>query len=350
MTKFQLTTVSESMAIQDIITLIDRNASQVALVVDANDKLAGTITDGDVRRALLRGRPLSAPASEIMNPSPVTLHESVCNQTILSVMKQKQIRDIPLLDNTGRVTRIVSLSDFLHTTAKTNCVVIMAGGIGSRLMPLTADTPKPMLSIGDRPILLRIIESLVEAGFERCYISVNYKADVIESFFGDGSHFGIHIEYLREKERLGTAGALSLLPHIPSEPILVMNGDVLTHLHFDSLLRFHEENHSIATMCATTHEVRVPFGVIDSDGVLVKGIREKPVQQWLVNAGIYLLQPSCLSQIPSNTYYDMTTLMGSLVERNERVTTFPIHEYWIDVGSPEDFSRAGRDLHTNSSE
>lgn len=344
--KWQMLTVKQSMTLQDTIACIHKNPAQIALVVDSDGRLEGTITDGDVRRALLKGCSLESNVAQVMNSQPITLPEDVSDELIYAVMQKKNIRHIPLIDRQGRVHALVSSAEFFAPKAKENWVVIMAGGLGSRLMPLTADTPKPMLALGEKPILLRIIESLIASHFSKLYISVNYCADVIEDFFGDGSRFGVEIRYLKENQRLGTAGSLALLEEIPEKPFIVMNGDVLTKVRFDNLLQFHHESDSEATICVRSHEMQVPFGVVETDGTSIKAICEKPIYNWLINAGIYVLSPNSLSMISKNSYLDMTTLMQQMLNQNKKLASFPIHEYWIDIGQHADFNRAQLDIHT----
>jgi NDP-sugar pyrophosphorylase family protein len=216
----------------------------------------------------------------------------------------------------------------------------MAGGLVNRLRPLTDECPKPMLKVGNKPLLETIVENFIEYGFHRFYISVNYMADVVESYFGDGSRWGVDIEYLHEEHRLGTAGALSLLPETPTEAILVMNGDLLTKVNFKQLLDFHYGHQAQATMCVREYDFQVPYGVVKIDGQRITSIDEKPIQRFFVNAGIYVLEPEALDLISSNIFFDMTTLFEKLIELKKEPAVFPIREYWLDIGHLADYNRA----------
>jgi NDP-sugar pyrophosphorylase family protein len=255
-------------------------------------------------------------------------------------MRQRRLHQIPVLDATWRVVGLEVLDDLLKPQPKTNPVVLMAGGLGSRLRPLTDECPKPLLRVGTKPILETILEAFIEHGFNRFYVSVNYKAEMIEAYFGDGSRWGATIEYLREKERLGTAGALSLLPEPPVEPVFVMNGDLLTRLNFAHLLDFHTAHGSVATMCVREYEMQVPYGVIKTRSHRILDIHEKPTERYLVNAGVYVLQPDALALIPRDRSFDMPDLFKRLMDRGGDTAVFPIREYWMDIGQMDDFHRA----------
>jgi NDP-sugar pyrophosphorylase family protein len=216
----------------------------------------------------------------------------------------------------------------------------MAGGLGTRLRPLTDDIPKPLLKVGNKPILETIIRNFAEHGFVNITISLNYKGDMIKDYFGDGSDFGVNIDYVEENKRLGTAGALSLLKENPHEPFFVMNGDLLTDVNFSHLLDFHSFGNSTATMCVREYEYQVPYGVIQTKDSDITSIVEKPIQKFFVNAGIYVLSPSVFNDIPENEFFDMPTLFNILIEKQKKVSSFPIHEYWLDIGRMSDFEQA----------
>lgn len=236
-----------------------------------------------------------------------------------------------------------ALEDFLKPAPRDNAVVIMAGGLGTRLAPLTKDCPKPLLKVGSKPILETILESLISCSFRSFFFSVNYRADMIESYFGNGSKWGVSIRYLREEEPLGTAGALSLLPPVPDKPMIVINGDLLTSLNFAHLLQYHEEHGSSATMCIREYAYSIPYGVVDTDQHRFRGIREKPVHRTFVNAGIYVLESRLIAAIPPSTFTNMTVLFEQLASRGERVSVFPVQEYWLDIGRMDDYERANRE-------
>ncbi|MCG3175904.1 MAG: Glucose-1-phosphate adenylyltransferase [Candidatus Omnitrophica bacterium] len=332
--------VDGSRRILEVIQIIDRSTAKIALVVDSDGRLRGTITDGDIRRAILRGVALTEPAERIMNGSPRTASTGEDRPVILERMKDKQIHQMPVLDAAGRVVRIELLDELIKPPSRDNIVVLMAGGLGTRLKPLTEERPKPLLNIGKKPILETILDNFIEYGFRRFYLSVNYKNEMVREHFGDGSKWGVEIRYLHEDKPLGTAGALSLLPEKPRVPVFVMNGDLLTKVNFDQLLHFHQDNAAEATMCVREYDLQVPYGVVRIDGHRVRGIDEKPVHRFFVNAGIYVLGPGVLRQIRKGQRLDMPHLFDRLVAAKREVAAFPIREYWLDIGRLDDLERA----------
>lgn len=335
--------VSPATPLSDAIARIDESGLQVAVAVDAEQRLVGTISDGDVRRAVLRGVRLDSPVSEVMNRNPTTAHESASAADLLALMRRKALHHIPLLDDSGRIVELATLDALVGVSERPNWVVLMVGGLGSRLRPLTDSCPKPMLPVGGKPILQNIIENFVEQGFRRFYLSVNYLAEHIRSYFGDGSRFGVEIRYLLEETRLGTAGALSLIREYPREPLFVMNGDLLTRVRFDQMLRFHEEHRSMATMAVREYDFQVPYGVVNLNGPQILSINEKPVQRFFVNAGIYTLSPQALEYVPRDTLFDMPTLFETLLRRFGSASAYPLREYWMDIGRLDEFERAQRE-------
>ncbi|WP_029420719.1 nucleotidyltransferase family protein [Alicyclobacillus macrosporangiidus] len=335
--------IAPTTSLQETIQIIDADARQIALVVDDNSRLMGTVTDGDVRRAILRGVGLNEPVRSIMNMYPTVVAQGTPSQTIYALMLGQGVRRIPVVDGGRRVIGLEMFEDYVDSPKRENWVVIMAGGLGTRLAPLTDTCPKPLLKVGPKPILEIILESLIAHSFHRFFFSVNYRAEMIESYFGDGSKWGVRIEYLREQKRLGTAGALSLLPHEPARPILVMNGDLLTSVDFGHLLAFHTENQSIATMCIREHVHAIPYGVVHIDGHHFLGMEEKPVQRMFVNAGIYVIAPEVLRLLEKDTYIDMTSLFHRLASQKSPVHVFPVREYWLDIGRMDDYVRANQE-------
>lgn len=325
----------------EAIQVTDAGGLRVAIVVDDQRRLLGTLTDGDVRRALLRQVPLAAPVTQAMNAQPMTATRDWSRERMLALMEEHQLLHIPVLDNNGTVVGLETLHGLLQRRQKPNVVFLMAGGFGTRLQPLTDDCPKPMLRVGDKPILELIVEGFVKAGFHRFFISTHYMAERIQAHFGDGSRFGASIRYVHEEQPLGTAGALGLLPREEiHEPMFMMNGDLLTNLNFDNLLKFHAERDAIATMCVREYEHRVPYGVVESDGGRVRAMVEKPVHRFFVNAGIYVVAPELLGAVPQGSRIDMPTLLEQQMKQGREVRVFPIHEYWLDIGRMEDFQRA----------
>lgn len=332
--------ISPEAPILKAIELIDASGLQIALVVDENGTLLGTVTDGDVRRALLKGKSLELPVSEIMFREPTVASGQESREAIIALMKERHLRQIPLVDDERRVVGLDRWEDLIDIPTRENAVVLMAGGLGTRLGALTRDCPKPMLRVGDKPVLETILDSCKEYGFRNFFISVNYKAEMVKEYFGDGSRFGVSINYLHEKTRLGTAGALSLLPQAPSAPLVVMNADVLTKVNLKHLLEFHEEHHSAGTMCVREYEFQVPFGVVQVENHRLQEIQEKPVHRVFVNAGIYVLNPEAVSLVPKDEFFDMPSLFELLLKEKLETTAFPIREYWLDIGRMDDFRRA----------
>jgi len=340
MSDWKETLVLPATCIRDAIRVLDKSSKQIVLVVDGDNHLVGTVTDGDIRRGILKGISLDDPIQAIMNPTPTVAMIDEGRESILALMKRKGLHHIPLVDVNHRLIGLETLDELIQSRTRENWVVLMAGGMGSRLSPLTDECPKPMLKVGNKPLLETILENFIEYGFHRFYISVNYMADVVKSYFGDGSRWGVDISYLHEDQRLGTAGALSLLPEKPTEAIFVMNGDLLTKVNFKQLLDFHMGHHAQATMCVREYDFQVPYGVVKIDSHRITSIDEKPIQRFFINAGIYVLGPEALDLIISNTYFDMTTLFEGLIELKMETVVFPIREYWLDIGQLADYDRA----------
>lgn len=330
--------------VSDAIAKIDAGSIQIALVVDATGKLKGTVTDGDVRRGLLKGIPLNAPVEKIMRKDPITVKASDDHRLAMELMRQKKIHQVPVLDDSGNIVDVRVMDELLTSAALDSWVVLMAGGIGSRLRPLTNECPKPMLNVGSKPILEIILQNFIEQGFGKFFISVGYRDDMVREHFKNGSQWGVEIQYLHENERLGTAGALSKLPALPTKPVFVMNGDLLTKVNFKQLLQFHEEHNSSATMCVREYDFQVPFGVVELDQHCIRNIDEKPVHRFFVNAGIYVFAPEILKKLPSDKYIDMPSFFQNLVRESISTAAFPIREYWMDIGHIEDLVRANSEF------
>ncbi|MEZ8825287.1 nucleotidyltransferase family protein [Vibrio amylolyticus] len=330
--------------ILDVIEKIDKSSKQIALVVDNKDKLLGTINDGDVRRGILTGIPLSAPSINIYCSNPTTVSPYQTKSEIIKICHEKKIHQIPVVDDNGLILGIEILDELIKSDNKCNKVVLMVGGLGSRLRPLTDDTPKPMLKVGGKPILETIISRFASHGFKKIILCVNYKSDIIRDYFGDGSSFGVEISYVEESKRMGTAGALSLLEQTPEESFFIMNGDLLTNVNFEHLLDYHEKSQSTATMCVREFDIEVPFGVVELNEERIEAIKEKPKMQFFVNAGIYVLSPNAIEELPHGEYYDMTSLFEYLIEKNEKVVSFPLREYWLDIGRVDEFNKANEEF------
>lgn len=334
----------EQATIRQAIEQIDAGGMQIALVVAPDNRLLGTISDGDVRRGILRGVSLDAQASSIMNRTPTVARPGEDRDALIATMRARQLHRIPVLDADGRLVGLETLDELVLPAERDNVVVLMAGGLGARLRPLTEDTPKPMLTIGKRPILETILLNFIEHGFRRFYVAVNYKAEMVTGHFGDGSRWGADIRYLREPKRMGTAGAIGLLPEAPKSPIIVMNGDLLTKVNFSSLLDFHRVHRAAATMCVREYDLQVPYGVVKLDEHRLLSVEEKPIQRFFVNAGIYVLSPEAVSLIPRGEPYDMPVLFSTLVDTGQETAVFPIREYWLDIGHLADLEKAHGDF------
>lgn len=319
--------------------IIDRSSQQFAVVVDEDTRLLGTVTDGDIRRGLLKGNDVNTPIEMMMNANPIYERVGKSIFEYHEILKHRKIRQLPIIDSMNRVVNII-FGDNERLNSDKNTVILMLGGKGSRLRPLTNDIPKPMLKVGNKPILETIIDGFKQYGYTNFIFSVNYKKDIIKDYFQNGHHFNVNIEYIEEDKPLGTAGALSLLTDRPSHPFFVMNGDLLTQINFDQLMEFHNKHNSVATMCVREYAHQIPYGVIETDGTTLIKINEKPISRSFVNAGIYVLSPEVLYSIPDNEYFDMPTLFEQLISKNKNTTVFPIHEYWLDIGQMDEYKRA----------
>ena len=336
-------TLPPETTLREVLLNLDQNSMQIVLVADRQGHLLGTVTDGDLRRALLRGATLDSRVEEAMNNRPCSGRQQESPLVWRQRMQQKSLRHLPILDQEGR------LVDLIHDRADetrrwSNPVVLMLGGLGMRLRPLTQKVPKPMLMVGDKPILETILEHVAEQGFSHFYFCINYLGEMIQDHFGDGSRWGVQIEYIEEKQRMGTAGALGLLEKPLEEDFLVMNGDLLTKVDLGALLSFHQEHRHEATVCVREHQQQVPYGVMEMGGTRITQLVEKPVYRYFVNAGIYALSPRTLQQIPKNKPYDMPQLLNELIVRQQAVGGFPLTEYWLDIGQLPDFKQAQADF------
>lgn len=330
----------------ETIEVIDKGAMQLALVVDEHRQLLGVVTDGDIRRALIRHVPMDSAIVDVMHKSPVVAKRGTSKSQLLNMMNRKMLSAIPLVEN-NIVVGLETLQKIVERSHYDNPVFLMAGGFGTRLKPLTDNCPKPLLKLGGKPILETILENFIAAGFHRFYISTHYMPEMIEAYFGDGDKWGVTIEYVYEDSPLGTGGALGLLPDdLPDLPLIMMNGDLLTKVDFAHLLDYHLQQTSIATMCVTEYEYQVPYGVIESSGNKITHMVEKPLQRHFVNAGIYVVNPELIKRVAKNQAIDMPTLLEQQIADDEDVTIFPIHEYWLDIGKMPDFDRAKVDIKT----
>lgn len=340
---FLTNTISETMRV------IDKGAKGIALVIDEDRRLLGTITDGDVRRAILASVDLNEGVGTLLKLKqdsaqgvPVTAPFGLEREALLLLMHDHNLRQIPLLDSDQRVVDLCTMDELIPVGELSLQAMIMAGGYGTRLRPLTDELPKPMLPVGDRPLMEVIVQQLREAGIRRVSVAAHYKAEIISNHFKDGQDFGVEINYVMEDQPLGTAGALGLLAQ-SDEPILLINGDILTRVDFRAMLDFHKEHEADLTVGVRQYEFSVPYGVVRTDGVTVTGISEKPVLKEFINAGIYLLNPSVQKLIPNGESCDIPDLIDLLVEQKCHVVCFPITEYWLDIGKSDHYDRAKLD-------
>jgi len=327
-------------SIKKALKIIDEGAIKIAFVVDKDYKLLGTITDGDIRRAILNGKNLEDSIKNIYNKNPFLVYENYNKNEILEICTKNKIYQIPVVDKNKKLVDILLLDELLQPKKYSNKVVLMLGGLGTRLRPLTEKTPKPLLKVGGKPIVETIVENFKKYGFKNFVFCVNYKAEQIVEYFGNGEKLGINIEYVYENKRMGTAGALSLLAKKPKESFFVMNGDLLTNVNFEYMLEYHKENKAIATMAVREFEYQVPFGVVEIEGNVITSIKEKPIQRFFVSAGIYILEPEIIDYIPKNEFFDMPNLFEKLIEDRKNAVSFPIKEFWLDIGRIEEFEKA----------
>ncbi len=330
---------------RDAMKAIDATGAGMALIVDGERRLIGVLSDGDLRRALIRGAGLEDAAVGAANREPLCIDQHQDRAATLAMLRAHSLRQLPVLDAERRVVGLTTVSDFLNIPVRSNPVVIMAGGKGERLAELTRETPKPMLKVGTRPILDTIVGNLARQGFRHFWLAVNYKADQIERHFGDGSALGLDIGYLRETKPLGTCGALALMPR-PEEPIVVTNGDVLAKVDYGHVLDSHLEAGADATVVVRDYQMQVPFGVIDADEGLILRINEKPTQNYTISAGAYVLSPSALAMVPPDAYHDMPILLADMIARGLKVRQQRAEGYWMDIGRPLDYAQANADFDT----
>lgn len=337
--------VPEDASVRDALTILDRAGSELVVLCAEQRHVVGVLTDGDLRRALLSGASLADPVRPYANTSPLVVSPRGGREEALDLMRAHRISQVPVVDRDGSLVGLHLLHDVISPTMRPNWAVVMAGGRGTRLGAITDSTPKPMVPVAGRPLLERLVLHLVSDGVREVFLSVNYRADDIIAHFGGGERFGCTIRYVRESpdRPLGTAGSLSLLRDVggtPTEPVLVMNGDVLTQLPVGAFLDAHTSTGAVATVAVKEHAYRVPFGVVTARGTRLESLVEKPVERWRVNAGAYVLDPYVLQRVPTGTPYDLTDLLAHCLAQDEHVGVFEFAEEWIDVGRPSDLERA----------
>jgi dTDP-glucose pyrophosphorylase len=332
--------LNEGANLHDAIRNLDESALQIALIVSPDEVLLGTLTDGDIRRGLLRGLDMKSPVTSVIRREPLVVPPGLSRESVLQLMQANRIHQLPVVDEARHVVGLHLWDELMLPGQRSNLMVIMAGGQGSRLRPHTENCPKPLLPVGDKPMLEHIIERARADGFRRFVLAIHYLGHMIENHFGDGSRWQVQIDYLREESPLGTAGAIGLLNPRPEAPFVVSNGDVLTDIRYGELLDFHCRHGAAATMAVRLHEWQHPFGVVRTKGVDIIGFEEKPVSRSHINAGIYVLEPAALDQLAMGEHCDMPTLFGRLQDKSARTIVYPMHEPWLDVGRVDDYKAA----------
>lgn len=331
--------------IRDAMRTIDEAALRIGLVCDEQHKLLGTITDGDIRRGLLAATDMCDPVTKVMNKTPTVVKPTDTRQQRLDIMDKYDLLSLPIVDDNNCLVGLETLHQVLQPKKQDNPVFIMAGGFGTRLRPLTDHCPKPMLHVGNKPMLEHLINQFISFGFHDFYISTHYMPEKIRKHFGDGSKWNVSIIYVYEDSPLGTGGALGLLPKsLPKLPLIMMNGDVLTKVDFKRLLEHHESNKFDATMCVRELEHKVSFGVIESDNNLITGMVEKPTYRYHINTGIYVLSPECVASVKSNEKIDLPTLLARRMKKDKKVGIYTSYDYWLDIGQMADYQKAQQDI------
>lgn len=334
----------EDALLRDAIEVMNESGRQIILIIDQDKKLLGTFTDGDLRRSLMTGADLKTSIKNIYNKNPLTSPAERGRAGAVEMMREHGIDQMPLIKD-GRVVGIEAINPSQYGIKVHNTVVFMAGGLGKRLYPITETIPKALVPIGSRPILEIILERVIAQGFQKFIFTVNHLGDMIEDYFGDGSRWNVSITYIREEQRLGTAGGLSLIDDLPKDPMLILNCDVLTTTDFQDMIQFHEKTNSILSMGVQEHYHQIPYGVVQMDGTKLIKIVEKPETSHHVNAGMYVISPDVISHIPKNEFFDMTSLVEDLIEKNQSIHCYPAKKFWIDIGNPKDLESARSEYH-----
>lgn len=336
----------ETSTIEEAILNIDKSGAKAAVIADASMKLLGIVTDGDIRRAIIKKIPLSEPVTKIFNTNPIAAKEKTTRSERIQIMKKHEIICLPVINESRELIGLDFISDLLNANKFDNPVFLMAGGFGKRLGPLTEECPKPLLKIGGKPILESILEMFIGYGFREFYISVHYLPEKIMEYFGNGDRWGVNINYVHEDKPLGTGGALGLLPsHLKDLPLIMMNGDILANIDIPGLLASHIRSGSKATMCVRGFDFQVPYGVVKTTDNLVNQIEEKPIHKFFVNAGVYVIDPSVYRTVKKDQVIDMPTLINERISAGEKVSVYQLNEYWLDIGQKNDFERAQLDFH-----
>ena len=337
--------ISKNYTIEEVLKKMDQEAKGLLLVVNEDNKLIGTITDGDIRRAILSGLRLEDKIEKFVHQNPVTVRRGMSKEEVKDVFIKKAVKQIPVLDKDGYAVDLITINDILLEEGKENVVIIMAGGLGTRLKDLTKEVPKPMLRVGESPILQHIINNFKKFGYNKILISVNYKYEIIENYFQDGYAHGVKINYLKETKRLGTGGGIKLAKSYIDKPFVVVNGDVFTNVNIDNMMQSHMEGGYAITVGTKQKSFHIPYGVINVKGQDIDSISEKPEISYLINGGVYCLNPSVLDLIPEDEYFEITDLINKCIENNMRVGSYEIKEYWMDIGQITDYNQVNEDYY-----
>ena len=335
--------ISLNSTIKDAVKLLESGNLKIVLVVNENNILKGTVYDGDIRRALLKGLTLSSSIELAMFRNYIKVSEEVSYKEIIKIMKENSISHIPLTNSEDKFLGLHTQEEYgfkKDSKIYTNPVLLMAGGRGKRLMPLTKNCPKPLIEINGKPLLEIIIERCIKAGLNNFYISVHYLSDQIIKYFGNGEKWGIKNSYLYEEKPMGTAGALNLLSSKINQPLLIMNGDILTKINLPQLLNFHQNNNADITIAGSEYYYESPYGVVNVEGIKFKSIIEKPTFKHFINAGIYVINPKIINKLNSSEYLDMPNLLNKKIDEKCNIIVYPIYEYWLDIGRLENLNKA----------
>ncbi|WP_061320783.1 nucleotidyltransferase family protein [Clostridium botulinum] len=337
--------VYSNYSIKDSLQILDKGAKGIVIVVDKDKKLIGTVTDGDIRRAILKGISLNECIVNIMNKSPISIKQETSREKAKEIIIKNGIKDLPIVDENNNIVDMITINDIILPEGKENPVVIMAGGLGTRLKELTKEIPKPMLKVGNDPILYHIINNFKQYGYNKFFVSVNYKAGIIENYFQDGYAYGVKIEYIKENKRLGTAGGIKLAENLLYKPFFVINGDVFTNLNVNNMMDFHIENNFDITLGIRKQYFKIPYGVVKTKGSIIEKIEEKPELEYLINAGVYCLNPELIKFIPKDRYFEITDLINIGIKKGLKVGSYEIKDYWMDIGRIEDYNKVNEDVY-----
>jgi len=340
MNEYEKILIPETETLLNVLQILHQQKSKIVVVCTNDKSLLGVIADGDIRRYLLNGGTLDDAVKNAMNSTPIVLHQKSNTADNLKLLEDNDIPCAPLVDENNTLVGVLSKKDLLTPPSHDNWVVLMAGGKGIRLRPLTEHTPKPLLRIGDKPVLETILNNFIKSGFSKFYISINYLGEQIQEYFGDGSKWGVQIRYLEEDKELGTAGCLKLIQDTPTEPLIVMNGDILTNLNFSSFMNYHLAHSAKASMVVREHVTEIPFGVVTVNNEEILKIEEKPVHRHFINAGIYIIDPDVIDLIPQDEADNMPSLFEKVIENKGKCYSYPLYDFWLDIGRHDDLTHA----------